>query len=322
MAALAPAALDLSLAAAERLQEERDPLPQRWPQRLARARYEADRAARPYHAVEPEHRLVARQLEREWEAKLAAVQHVEEEARRALQRQPRVLTAAERAAIRQLATALPALWTAATTTAADHTEIIRPVVERVVGDVQGASERVRVRINWGGGDGTTGDVTRAITSWSQVSTYPQLCARVSALTAEGWPAAASAERLHAEGLTTVRTGRIIGAQAVRALQPRLGLARRGPRRVRRAGLGAHEWWPAELVQRLVISRSRLYNWIQRDWVRARQLDDRGHRWVIWADAAEMERLRQLQQRSTAEEARRRWRDEPGTTDAARPTRDA
>jgi hypothetical protein len=51
LAALAPATVDLSLAAAERLQEERDTLTQLWQQRLERARYEADRAARHYHAV-------------------------------------------------------------------------------------------------------------------------------------------------------------------------------------------------------------------------------------------------------------------------------
>jgi DNA invertase Pin-like site-specific DNA recombinase len=322
LAALAPAALDLSLAAAERLQEERDTLTQLWQQRLERARYEADRAARHYHAVEPEHRLVARQLEREWEADLAALQSLEAEARRALQRQPRVLTAAERAAIGQLATDIPALWAAPTTTAAERKEIIRQVVERVVVDVQGASERVRLRIDWAGGGSSTGEVTRSIAAWSNLSAYPQLCARVAALTAGGCPAAAIAERLRAEGFTTVRPGRVIGAQAVRALQHRLGLARRGPRRVRRDGLGEQEWWPTELARRLAISRSSLYNWIQRGWVRARQLADGGHRWVIWADAAEVERLRRLRQRSTAEEARRRWRDEPGASAEAQPTGDA
>jgi hypothetical protein len=91
--------------------------------------------------------------------------------------------------------------------------------------------------------------------------------------------------------------------------------------VRCDGLGEQEWWPAELARRLALSRSSLYNWIKRGWVRARQLDDGCHRWVIWADATEVERLRQLHQRSTAEEARRRWQDERGTTDEARPTRD-
>jgi hypothetical protein len=48
------------------------PGPQRqWRQRLERARYEAERARRQFDAVEPENRLVARTLERQWEQALA-----------------------------------------------------------------------------------------------------------------------------------------------------------------------------------------------------------------------------------------------------------
>ena len=49
-----PAALELSLAAAGQIQEERERLHHHWKHRLERARYETDRAARQYHAVEPE----------------------------------------------------------------------------------------------------------------------------------------------------------------------------------------------------------------------------------------------------------------------------
>jgi 3-oxoadipate enol-lactonase len=42
-----------------------------WRQRLDRADFACDRARRQYQLAEPENRLVARQLEREWEAALA-----------------------------------------------------------------------------------------------------------------------------------------------------------------------------------------------------------------------------------------------------------
>ncbi len=51
----------------------------------------------------------------------------------------------EREAIRRLATNIPVLWAAPTTTGADRKEIIPQIVERVVVDVQGNSERVKVR---------------------------------------------------------------------------------------------------------------------------------------------------------------------------------
>ena len=60
--ALEPAALTLSLEATARVEQERQALDQLWRQRVERAAYEAERAARHYRLVEPEHRLVARQL--------------------------------------------------------------------------------------------------------------------------------------------------------------------------------------------------------------------------------------------------------------------
>jgi Recombinase zinc beta ribbon domain len=68
--ALSPASIELSLAALSQLEQERQDLSGIWQQRLERAKYEAERAQRHYQFVEPENRLVGRQLAQEWEAKL------------------------------------------------------------------------------------------------------------------------------------------------------------------------------------------------------------------------------------------------------------
>ena len=52
------------MAAEQTLRAEREQLEAHWHQRLERAHYNAQRAARQYEAVEPENRLVARELER------------------------------------------------------------------------------------------------------------------------------------------------------------------------------------------------------------------------------------------------------------------
>ncbi len=174
LAALEPAALELSLTATERVEQERAELDRIWQQRRERAAYEVERAARQYQAVEPEHRLVARTLEHAWEEKLAAQQQLEEEYHRFVQHKPRLLSETEREAIRRLATDIPVLWAAPTTTDADRKEIIRQIVERVVVDVQGNSERVLVRIEWIGGGYTEGIVIRPVGKLSELSTYPQI----------------------------------------------------------------------------------------------------------------------------------------------------
>ena len=83
MQVLQPASLELSVAAEQALRAERERLEAHWHQRLERAHYQAQRAARQYEAVEPENRLVARELERRWEEALGHEQHLQEESIRA-----------------------------------------------------------------------------------------------------------------------------------------------------------------------------------------------------------------------------------------------
>jgi len=310
LTALEPAALELSLTATERLEQERAELDRLWQQRRERAAYEVERAARQYQAVEPEHRLVARTLERAWEEKLVAQQHLDEEYHRFVQHKPRLLSEAEREAIRHLATDIPALWVAPTTTAADRKEIIRQVVERVVVDVQGSSERVRVRIEWIGGGHTEGDVIRPVGKLSELSTYPQICQQVQTLTEAGWAATAIAQALSDAGYHPAHATARFGEQTIRQLQRRLGVRAPRPRGRSRDGLLPDEWWKASLAHMLDIPRASLYHWIRQGLMRARQLDEPLHRWVVWADEAEQERLRQYHQRAIGDDFRHRWTDAP------------
>ena len=112
LAVLQPAALELSLAAADDIEQERARLHQNWQQQVERAHYQAERAQRQYDAVEPENRLVVRELERRWEAALKEQRRLEEEYARFRRNQPEGLSASEREQIRSLARDMPALWQA------------------------------------------------------------------------------------------------------------------------------------------------------------------------------------------------------------------
>lgn len=314
LAALEPATLELSLAATERVEQERAELDRLWQQRRERAAYEVARSARQYQAVEPENRLVARTLERAWEEKLTAQQTLAEEYDRFVRARPRLLSAEEREAIRRLAADIPALWHAPTTTAAERKEIIRQVVQRVVVEVQGRSEQVHVRIEWMGGDHTDGKISRPITQLSDLSVYPQLCDRIRELTSAGWAAPAIATQLDAEGYRPPRAGVRIVPTTIRRLQRQLAVATPRTHRLDRRALGPDEWWPKELGQQLGIPKGSLLGWIRRGVVQARQLDEPLHRWVAWADTSEQERLRTYHQRSIGDEMRRRWR--PDADEAA------
>ena len=309
LSAVAPAALDLALAAAANVEQERADLLRLWQQRLERAAYEADRAGRQYRLVEPENRLVARQLERAWEAALLAQQQLDEEYQRFLQQQPQALSAAEQEAIRRLAHDIPALWAAPTTTTADRKEILRQVVERLVVDAEGDSERVAVRIHWVGGHQTTDTLIRPVARLDQLSYYPQLCARVRTLAAEGLSAPAIAARLNAEGYRPPKRREHFGRQGVLELLHRLGASDPQPRPARQEESAADEWGVAALAQVIGMPTITLYDWLKRGWVQARRQDQPPHRWVIRADASEIERLRQRYQRPAGYYQRRHFIEE-------------
>jgi hypothetical protein len=236
-----------------------------------------------------------------------AQRQAEEAYQRFVQTQPRSLTPAEREAIRRLAADIPALWQAPTTTAAERKALIRQVVERVVVGVQGASERVQVTIEWVGGARTAGELVRPVARLEQLSYYPQLCARARALAAEGLSSAVIAQRLNAEGYRPPKRRERFGAQGVQDLLQRLGVRTNASRVAPApAGVGADEWGLRELAQAIGMPHVTLYNWVGRSWVTARREAQVPRRWILWADAAELERLRQLHRRAFGDERHHDW----------------
>jgi len=302
--ALEPASLEVSLAVAADLEGERRRAEDLFAKRLERARYEADRAERSYRAVEPENRLVARTLERDWEEKLTAERGSREEHERFLAARPRTLSAEERDAIRALSADLPALWRTETTTEADRKQVIRQVIERVVASVEGDTEWVEVTIQWIGGHRTVTRVRRPVRRLEQLSSLGALRARIVELREAGLTSVAIADRLNEEGWRPAKRRATFSAEMVRSLISRTGLARACRRRApERPALSVDEAYLADLAHELTIPTVTLYNWVQRGWVRARQLGGRNGLWVIAADASERERLRTLRNR------RRSWPDE-------------
>jgi DNA invertase Pin-like site-specific DNA recombinase len=321
LVALEPAALELSLAAAHHLERERADLVQLWQQRRERAAYEAERAARHYRAIEPENRLVARQLAREWEETLAAQQQLEEEYARFLQRQPRLLSPTEQTAIRELAANIPELWHAPETTLTERKEIVRQVVDHVEVLVVGQSEQVQVSIAWAGGSRTSGTLIRPVGRFDQLSYYPELCERIRILVAEGWSAAAIAGDLNDAGYRPAKQADRFSREAVQDLIQRLGLRPPANRQHQHVPLGADEWWLADLAHALAMPRTTLETWIKRGWVQARRQEQVLGRsqWVVWADQSELERLRRYRQRPAGAIFHERWIGGDRALDGAGPS---
>jgi hypothetical protein len=88
------------------------------------------------------------------------------------------LTAKERQEIARLATDVPALWCAPTTTAADRQAIARLMLERVVVTVDGNSEKVTVNCHWAGGMRTSHALQRSAFTSTHEPTAPVSRSRI------------------------------------------------------------------------------------------------------------------------------------------------
>src|SRR5262249_38817550 len=135
--AVEPAALALSLQAADDIRRARGRLPEQGRLALERTAYRAERARREYHAARAGNRLGARDLERRWEEALRAHRDLQERYDRLQAERPRELTASERSSIEALAGDVAALWADPKTSAVDRQAVVRCLVERVVVNVRG-----------------------------------------------------------------------------------------------------------------------------------------------------------------------------------------
>jgi Recombinase zinc beta ribbon domain/Recombinase len=306
LAAMAPAALEVSLAAAGQVQAQREQVDRIWRQRLERAELAADRARRQYQLAEPENRLVVRQLEKDWEAALAERQRLSDEYDRFTAARPRTLTAAERDQIRALAADLPAVWDAATTTDADRKQLIRHLVEQVRVAVAGTSEKADVEVIWAGGHRTAAQITRPVACLTQLSYYPQLAARARELADGGCTTSQIAQRLNADGFRPPKRSPVFTPNAVSDLLRALGIQRsRIPGRRNRPVLDQHEWWLRDLAAYLGMSQVTLDSWVRRGWA-AGYLHPQARLLVVRADPAEVKRLRALHQVPRGQHNRRPW----------------
>ena len=129
--AMQPAQLEVSLSTLDQLAAHARQIDQQWQLRLEHVQYETDLARRRYLAVDPENRLVARTLERDWNEKLMQQEQLQKEYQ--LQPQPhQQLNSPEvRQRILDLAQDLPTVWQAASTTQVERKQLLRFLIKDV-----------------------------------------------------------------------------------------------------------------------------------------------------------------------------------------------
>jgi DNA invertase Pin-like site-specific DNA recombinase len=117
---------------------------------LEQARYEVKLSARRYEAVDPDHRLVAAELEARWNAALRKAQALEERVRD-FDDAGKMPAIPDKEILLSLAQDLPAVWNSPGTEAGLKQRIVRILVEELVVDVDTEKQEVVLLIHWAGG---------------------------------------------------------------------------------------------------------------------------------------------------------------------------
>jgi DNA invertase Pin-like site-specific DNA recombinase len=196
--AMTPAKVDLAVGVLEALERDRAATRQQWTLQLQQADYEVQLAQRRYETVDPTYRLVAGELEMQWEAALKQRDTLQRRYVAFERQQERDLGPKEYALMQQLAGEMEHVWLAETTTMADRKTLLRYLIKRVHLDGVREQGKIHLDVEWHTGAHTALTIDRALVgAWA-----PRTPAAVEHRIQELMPAhtqAQIAQVLNAEG---------------------------------------------------------------------------------------------------------------------------
>jgi len=145
-----PIAIHAAIEAEKQLSAERTERQQHLELALEQARYEAERRQRQFDAIEPENRIVLRQLQALWNEALANVEQLEHQLQQEKQHH-HPFDEGQRQQLYELANDLPRLWELKSTDERTKKRILRTLIEGIIANKQPNSQWNCFTIRWAGG---------------------------------------------------------------------------------------------------------------------------------------------------------------------------
>ena len=184
LASLAPLGLEAMVRTAQLHTQDNQAQRAQQEQKIERARYEVELARRQYDSVDPQNRLVARELERRFEQALAQLETVAANASERLQKLEVPLSPAEEQQLKAYADEVAKLWSAPGTRVQDRKRVTRCLLEKIVVLAPPEAERLQAEVHWKGGEKTSIAVARGKTGLHRYVTDPELVELVRTLARE------------------------------------------------------------------------------------------------------------------------------------------
>jgi hypothetical protein len=156
--ALAPQGLRASVEAAARMESEDDDRKSAIERQIEQLEYEARRAFEQYDEVDPRRRLVADELERRWNEKLAEFEKARAILAEAVRRRPRI-SDKEREEVLAMGEQFEEVWRNPACPIELKKKIVRTIVEEVIANEESPG-RLKFIIHWKGGTHTAFEMDR------------------------------------------------------------------------------------------------------------------------------------------------------------------
>ena len=292
---ISPSGVELSLRAIEDEETRRTQLDTLYSHRVEQARFAVESSERRYRHVDPANRLVASQLEREWEKTLIELESASQHLRQFRNSTPVQLSETERERLRCACADTTRLWRVEASVV-ERKQIARLLLTRVDVDVQDNSEQVHVTLHWSGGFESVYQITRTVQQFNQLESYQSLIDRALGLTLSGCSATQVAQTLQQEGYRCPRHLKPISASMVNKF---LTEHSESHKQISAPELGPNQWFASTLAEVLSIPEKRLKHWVTRGWATALQRPH-GRAWILYADEQELARLQALARRQTGQ----------------------
>jgi hypothetical protein len=279
-AALEPASLRATAGALAHAEAEHQQGLRAFEAALERARYEAERARRQFDAVEPENRLVARDLEAEWEARLAEAGRAEAALAERQARRPVSLTAQEAAWLQRAGADLRAVFEADSTTMAERKQLLRTVLSEVTVTVDNETKEGKLSVYFEGGACVERTVAAPRRGWHIPATDEDTVALVRRLACH-YNDTRIAQILSRQGRKTA-TGLSFTRERVNALRQSRAIPVPPPPSVGDSDDDAVIMSLTEARRALGVSGATLYRWLRDGFIAGFQLTPGGP-WHIRVD---------------------------------------
>lgn len=281
---LSPLGVEAMIEAAKVYAQDNEAQGRQWEQRVERARYEVDLARRQYDAVDPDNRLVARELERRFEKALRALEATQSEARTHLRALQEALSSNEEQLLRRYAHNLATLWNTPTTRPQDRKRIVRCLIETVVVTVLPDESVVKAQVYWKGGEVTVIEVPKGKSGVHRYVSDPELVELIRLL-ARDFSDQQIARILYRKGLRTPK-GLSFATHHVASLRNNYNITK-GPR----VPVRGKDVFTAEQAAELFgVTRSTVIRWVEAGLLRGSQLTY-GAPWRIQVTEEDLNKLK-------------------------------